>query len=1083
MKPISINSILFLALFTVSASAQNIKFEHLNTQEGLSQSNVNCIFQDSRGFIWVGTRYGLNRYDGYKFIVYNNDPNNSLSISDDFVADVTEDMNGDLWIATKNGLNKFNRKTGIFKRYLHNENDANTLSGNVLNKLAFDKDGNLWIATQLSGMDCLNIKQGHFQHFFHSDNDTNSLSDNRVRTVFIDSQNKIWIGTFAGGLNCYNKKSKVFQKFFNRNSRTHRMIGLNIPVIFEDNDNKLWVGTQDDGLFLLDAKLKSFYSFKAFTKAKEARGATIFSIGDDNKGNLWIGTENEGLIIMDKRTKKITHYLHDGADKYSINGNSIYSICRDNLNNMWLGIFSAGISLYKISTSNFVHYRHTSSPSSLSNNFVLDIFEDSKKNVWIATDGGGVNVKTPASDTFIHLVQGAKVNQGLSGNYDLVVREMKNGNIWIGTWGGGITIFNPVSKTYSYLKNNPKNANSISSNNIFAITQTRDGKVWIGTANAGLNCYDEKTKQITRYSHSDYNPASISSNFILSLLEDNNGNLWIGTYDNGLSYFDRSIGTFSHYLSDGAGQSISNNSITDIFKDSKGNLWVSTFYGLNKLDILTNHLKIYTADSGLPGNIIYAVREDNQGRLWISTNKGISAYNPLSEQFKNFSTENGLQEDEFKPHSALKSVNGHLYFGGINGFNEFDPATIDERVRFSPIVISGFSISNQSVDSGNDRPRSLLPNDFSEIKSVTLTYKQTFISCEFAALDFVTAGKKKYAYILEGFDKDWNYVGSRNSAFYTNIPPGHYQFKIKYQNSYGNWSPVYSKFEVTIVPPFWLTWWFKTLAALIITAAIYCVIKFRTNADKKQKIKLERQVQAKTWEVIAQKDALEIQQREINRKNKSLEDLLVEKDNLIVEKEWLLREIHHRVKNNLQVIMSLLNIQSSYLEDEETLSALSESKHRIFAISLIHEKLYQSNNVSRVNVKPYIHELVSYLSDSFNINHTVTFDMDLMSFELDATEAVPVGLILNEAITNAIKYAFPNGRNGVIKICVEKTFVGNVSLIIQDDGIGLSESSKYKTVSLGFALMKGLAKQLGGDIKIENGKGVRILVEFVTNTI
>jgi two-component sensor histidine kinase/ligand-binding sensor domain-containing protein len=1071
---------LLIELLSISVQAQLLRFDHYSTQEGLSQSNVNCIYQDSRGFIWIGTRNGLNRFDGYKFVIYNRDPKDTFSLSDDFVTDVAEDKSGNLWIATKGGLNKYDRSENRFSRFFHNEKDPHTLSGNALNKLAFDQEGNLWIATQMNGLNCY-VPQGNlFKHYSYSVGDSSSISENTVRTVFVDSKNEVWAGTFTGGLNRFNKNTQGFERFRILGDQK-RATGSNIPCIYEDNDHCLWIGTQDEGLFLFDAKSKSFKALATLTKTKNFLARTIFSLNDEDDGKLWIGTENEGLFVLNKKTFSINQYVHDEIDKYSINGNSIYAIYRDQQENMWLGTFSGGVNLLRSTTKKFIHYKHTSSPGSLSNNFVLDIFEDTHKNIWVATDGGGLNVKAANSDSFVHFTHQAGVTNTLSSNYDLVVREMKDGKIWVGTWGGGISIYDPQKKSFRYLANDPNNGNTISSNNIYAIIQSKDNKIWIGTANAGLDCFDEKAKKITRYCHSANDSTSISSDLILSLLEDSKGNIWVGTYDNGLNRFDTATKTFERYIANPGGAGISNNSIPDIREDSKGNLWVSSFNGLNKINLGTDQLTVYTTLDGLPGNIIYATLEDNRGNIWISTNKGLSVFDPTTNQFKNFTPEDGLQDDEFKLHSALKSASGTLYFGGINGYNEFNPQLLNEKINFSPIVITGYNLFNQPINASNDQLHTTLPKNISESRSITLSYVQSFLSLEFAALDFAPPAKKNYAYILKGFDKDWNFSGNRNIAFYTNIPPGNYTFELKYQNSNGSWSNVYSKLDVIIVPPFWSMWWFKALAALFILALLYAYLRIRMYSMKKQKATLERLVMHQTQEVMAQKNALVFQQQEINKKNDSLEYLIRDKDALLLEKEWLLKEIHHRVKNNLQVVMSLLNTQSSYLEDKEALAALLESKHRIFAISLIHEKLYQSENVSRVNMVAYIRELVAYLRQSFNVQQRIMFDMNLANVELDVAQAVPVGLILNEAITNAIKYAFPNQMNGRVTINMEEVVDGKISLIIEDDGIGLHQVSNFSSVSLGMSLMQGLTKQLEGEFNVKNGNGVRIIIEFPSN--
>jgi two-component sensor histidine kinase len=419
-------------------------------------------------------------------------------------------------------------------------------------------------------------------------------------------------------------------------------------------------------------------------------------------------------------------------------------------------------------------------------------------------------------------------------------------------------------------------------------------------------------------------------------------------------------------------------------------------------------------------------------------------------------------------------------FGGINGFNEFSPSDIVKPVGFSPVMITSFRIFNKPFTSAakrGDTPHS--EQDISYTSELNLSYKQSFFSIEYAALDFSSADQKKYAFMLEGFDEDWNYVGSRNNASYTNVPAGQYVFKVKYQNSAGLWSPEYSKLQIIVKPPFWLTWWFITLAALGMVGCIFGYIRIRINSIKHQKINLEIQVRKKTAEIVAQNEALEAQQFEIHQKNESLQGLVREKDHLLMEKEWLLKEIHHRVKNNFHIVASLLEIQSSYLKNKEALSAIKDSQHRIHSMSIIHQKLYQSETLSTIHMPEYIYELVEYLRESYSIRENIGFSLQIENIELNHASAITLGLILNEAITNAIKYAFGRTKNGKISISLSHISNSQLLLTIADNGRGLPIDFDSKIgASMGMELLHGLSDDLGGSLSIETNEGTRIKVIF-----
>jgi len=1067
--PGKVNILLFALAFPAFCNSQNLQFDHIGTQEGLSQMNVTCIMQEVRGFIWIGTDDGLNRYDGYQFTTYHHNPKDNNSLSSNFVSDIKQDKEGNLWIATKNGLNKLDFKTGRFIRYMHDAVNSNSISGNRLNKLAMDADDNLWIATEATGLECFDIRKNIFKHYIHSDADKASISNDAILSIYEDSKHRLWIATFSE-LNLFDKQTRSFIKFPDSKAKRLRSI-------FEDSRQQLWVGTHEEGLFLFNPVNSSFTQYKHDEKISGSiSSGAILSLNEDEKGNLWVGIENVGLSIFDRSTGKFRVQVHDEIDRHSINGNSIYAICKDRVGNMWLGAYSAGISLYKRNTGSFIAYRHNSTAASISNNFVWDILEDSHKNIWVATDGGGVNKLDAISGKIANYRQA----NGLSGNYVLVLEEDDDGDIWMGTWGDGITLFSPKKHRFTYIKHNPNSPNSLSGANVYALAQSKDKKMWIGTIDGGLNCYDKKTNTFTHFIPNTNDPKSISSNSIFSLLEDRAGNLWIGTTDNGLNFMDLKTNTFTRYTYTKNGTGLSNNSVPDIFEDHSGIIWISTFDGLDKFDPKTKTFTVYNTEQGLPSNTIYAVREGDDNKIWISTNHGLSAYDQVTGKFKNYTTEDGLQDNEFKPHSALKASDGRLYFGGINGFNVFSPFDIVKPIGFPPIVITSFRIFNKPITNGaKNGDTSQKEQNISDIGRLSLSYKQTFFSIEYAALDFSSADKKRYAFMLEGFDKEWNDVGSRNTASYTNVPPGQYAFKVKYQNSAGLWSPEYTKLQIIVRPPFWLTWWFITLATLGVIGCIYAYIRIRTRSIKKQKINLEVQVRRKTAEVVAQKEALEAQQLEINKKNESLQRLVAEKDNLLIEKEWLLKEIHHRVKNNFHIVASLLEIQSSYAKNKEALSAIKESQHRIHSMSIIHQKLYQSATLSTIHMPEYIYELVEYLRESYSIRENIAFALEVENIELNHASAITLGLILNEAITNAIKYAFAKTHDKKICISLSQISDSQILLSIADNGRGLPADFGSKVgASMGMELLQGLTGDLGGSLSIETNEGTRIKVIF-----
>lgn len=819
------------AIFSPSLPAQRQEgttFERITIEQGLSQNTVLAVLQDSRGFIWLGTEDGLNRFDGYTFKVYRHDPDDPGSLSNNFIRAIYEDTPGTIWIGTQGGgINRFDPKTGSFTRYTYKPSTPNCLSNNVVWTIRGGPPGVVWIGTD-NGLNRFDCKTETFTRWFHQEDNPNSLSNGKVKSICKDGTGGLWIGTLEGGLNrlVFNnpetpdKKEGTFTHYRHHPDIPGSLSHDKVYTVFVDSAGVLWVGTLN-GLDKFDSRNGIFTNYaKKYSDRFNPNGhINVLTGGDGGDASiLWIGTYGGGLYRFEGKKEMFTRYKYNPGRPGSLSNNRIQSIYIDTTGILWVGTDS-GLNTLDKKKNKFGHWEMEPDRSnSISNNNIFSVYKDGEGIIWLGTEGGLRRFDRENNKCAPTKIDGSEMDKKIQ-----AIHEDSTGILWLGTSESGLYQIHREKGTFVHYKHVPANPGSLSDNRINVIHKDTTGILWIGTR-TGLNRFKPETGTFKCYRHLPGNAGSLSDDYVSVIHEDHSGVLWIGTA-NGLNRFHRKSDTFTHWKRNpGDRESLSNDSITAILEDKNGGLWIGTMGGgLNKFD-KNGTFKHYLERDGLPNDSISGILEDAEGDLWISTNKGVSKFDSKQETFKNYDVKDGLQSNEFNGGTCYKSADGEMFFGGINGFNAFYPNEIEDNPHVPPIVITAFQIMNESVEIGGDSP---LKQAINETKEITLSYRDYFFSFEFAALDFTNPAKNMYAFKMEGLDEEWIRTGAkRRFVTYTNLDPGEYVFRVKGSNNHGVWNNEGTSIKIIITPPLWKTLWFRILAIISFAVFSYWLIGF-----------------------------------------------------------------------------------------------------------------------------------------------------------------------------------------------------------------------------------------------------------------
>lgn len=801
----------FLLLYSSALFAQNnITFKQLNLESGLSQSSVLSIGQDGKGFLWFGTRFGLNKYDSRTIKTYINEADKPNSISSSyFLASILTTKNGNIWVATSYGLSIYNEKNDDFERILNDPKNPSSLSSNKVNCLFQDSKKRIWVGTS-GGLNLLDSEKDRtFKRFLT----TPGLG---VWSIGEDHWGRIWIGTNSGLMCIINSHNKmVFKQFPDFNSKMNQAVDNRVTSLVEDHENNLWIGTKQTGLSKLNLLTEKFTTLSYSDNNQVGIVSNnIRKIIVDAQGKIWIGTLH-GVNVYDPATQKLAVLQNTPGDISSLSQNSVYDIFQDKQGIIWIGTYFGGVNMVYPNHTPFRIYSSKPNNKGLSGRVISAITEDNQHNLWIGTEGEGVNYFDRKTNTYRHYLFSINNPNSVGSNLIKAILKDKKGRIWVGTHLGGLNLFNPASESFTRYKSKKGDSTSVSSDEITSLFEDSKGRFWVGT-NLGLNIFDPATGKFRR------NQVNGNTDPIAFIYEDSHNRIWLATVNNlyllannNRFFVPKKVDNQEVFAGGGA---------SCILEDKKGNFWIGTIRdGIYKLGAKGDSYVHFSQTEGLPSNNIVGLLEDDLGNLWISTDNGLAKYNQKENTFRIYNVKDGLPSNEFNYNSSLKDSKGEFYFGTLSGLVGFFPNQIRENTAAPQVIFTGLKLFNKPVEINAENK--LLPENISITPAITFESRQNVFAIDFAILNFIKPEKNRYAYKLEGFEKNWNYVETP-TATYTNLSPGSYVLLAKGCNNDGIWSNQVSRLLIEVRPPFYKTWWAYLFYLIVSFAVVFIVLRY-----------------------------------------------------------------------------------------------------------------------------------------------------------------------------------------------------------------------------------------------------------------
>jgi signal transduction histidine kinase/ligand-binding sensor domain-containing protein/CheY-like chemotaxis protein len=1123
-------SFLFSQTLPLSFPINNdLNFEKIYFQENTSFGIVESIQQDHFGFIWIGTKDGLYRFDGIRYRSYLFDREDTTSISNNIVRKIFMDSRNNMWIATEFGLNLYNPEYDNFTRYFSIKGDSSSLPSNFVTEITEDKQGNLWMSTNSGGLCMRDLETGKFIIYSHNAPLPRKISSNYLNTVYISGDGTIWVGTGNNGVDYFKPGGPIVS--LKRGPKDGKnLCSENIQCIIEGPDKNIWFGTSSNGISSYNPAIRKFNYFNSSPGDPNSIGSDIISdFYVDSKDNLWVCTDGGGLNLFDAQKQRFIQYKQDLKEENSISSDIVRTIFEDHAGNLWIGNYNSPINYVDCHKKKFHVVRNKPDCNDcLNGNHINSIFIDSKNLIWTAVDGGGLNVYDPLTGKFKVYLHNPADKSTIANNKPLCLAEDATGNIWIGFFEGGLSCYNRQNNKFSNYWPDGTNKN-LNGSQVWDLL-VDENELWIATQ-VGVNVLDLKTKVFKFIPVDPEGKRGTNVYGAWRIIKDSKGRILIGTL-NGLNVYDRKRDAFDYYEPDLSNpESISDKWVLSLFEDSKHRIWIGTNGGgLNLWLKPDNKFKCFTTKEGLPNNVISNIQEDNSGNLWISTNYGLAKFNYDSLKFDNYNSIDGLQGDRFNIHSSFKDKSGNLYFGGTDGLTFFNPSEIVASTFIPPVIITGLSLFNSEVSINT--PKSPLKKNILFQKEICLSHKQSVFTIDFAALNYTQPKENLYRFRLENIDEDWRPANKKNSATYTHLKPGKYTFRVIGSNNDNIWNLKGASIDIIINPPFYKSKFFIALEILGVILLLLLINNIRNNTIRKANINLSKLVEERTVLLESQKKEIEEQNKEIIAQRdlataqfdqiiSQHDELESHRSNLAVRIEIKTKElleakhkaeesnnlktvfleiINHEIRTPMNAILGFINLLSDKIDDPNNRSyymkIINESGKNLLRLieditdfSRFHTGELKLDCVP-CNLSEMIRQLIGAYRERVSrekpeINILVEVPEDINVINSDSKKILQ---ILNHLVDNSIKFT----EKGYIKLGTKDFNNDFVTLFVEDSGASIPADNLkgffdrfYKSdhdtqdilqrdSGLGLALSKHLTELLGGKIWVENleNKGV-----------